>query len=235
MSSPCSFIFMQIKVIFITMVSHLDSLWHRGTRELGNGLLCPWKDKKKWTDATQELEFIITPLTTYRHEKNITVRLFSILLQVIAFESNPFLWDVTSENVTSDVLDISMKTNGSYVHFSQLEKPFELFIPLKKQKKQGTDDTFFVKWSNSFENIRYHKIIIPSDGAVAIIDIVPVENNFLDIFISADPGLLHWTTPIMRMCPIIQIAERWLLEMTLSSAVPYRPLDCSYRVVWLVH
>ena len=29
---------MQIKVIFIRMVSHLDSLWNRGTRELGNGL-----------------------------------------------------------------------------------------------------------------------------------------------------------------------------------------------------
>ena len=27
------------KVIFIRMVSHLDSLWNRGTRELGNGLL----------------------------------------------------------------------------------------------------------------------------------------------------------------------------------------------------
>ena len=39
MSSACSFIFIQIKVIFIRMVSHLDSLWNRGTRELGNGLL----------------------------------------------------------------------------------------------------------------------------------------------------------------------------------------------------
>ena len=38
MSSACSFIFMQIKVIFIRMVSHFDSLWNRGTRELGNGL-----------------------------------------------------------------------------------------------------------------------------------------------------------------------------------------------------
>ena len=38
MSSAYSFIFMQIKVIFIRMVSHLDSLWNRGTRELGNGL-----------------------------------------------------------------------------------------------------------------------------------------------------------------------------------------------------
>ena len=30
---------MQLKVIFIRMVSHLDSLWNRGTRELGNGLM----------------------------------------------------------------------------------------------------------------------------------------------------------------------------------------------------
>ena len=40
MSSACSFIFMQIKVIFIRMVSQLDSLWNRGKREPGfrNGL-----------------------------------------------------------------------------------------------------------------------------------------------------------------------------------------------------
>ena len=37
-SFACSFIFMQIKVIFIRIVSHLDSLGNRGTRELGNGL-----------------------------------------------------------------------------------------------------------------------------------------------------------------------------------------------------
>ena len=37
-SSACSFIFLQIKVIFIRMVSHLDSLWNRGTREHGNSL-----------------------------------------------------------------------------------------------------------------------------------------------------------------------------------------------------
>ena len=38
MSSACSFIFMQIKVVFIQMVSHLDSPCNRGTRELENGL-----------------------------------------------------------------------------------------------------------------------------------------------------------------------------------------------------
>ena len=36
--SVCSFIFVQIKVIFIRMFSLIDSLWNRGTRELGNGL-----------------------------------------------------------------------------------------------------------------------------------------------------------------------------------------------------
>ena len=39
MSSASSFILMQIKLIFIRMVWLLDSLWNRGTRELGNGLL----------------------------------------------------------------------------------------------------------------------------------------------------------------------------------------------------
>ena len=38
MGFACSFIFMQNKVIFIRMVSHLDSLWNRDTRELKNGL-----------------------------------------------------------------------------------------------------------------------------------------------------------------------------------------------------
>ena len=37
-SSACSFILFQIKVISIRMVSHLDSLLNRGTKELGNGL-----------------------------------------------------------------------------------------------------------------------------------------------------------------------------------------------------
>ena len=55
MSSACSFIFMQIKVIFIRIVLHLDALWNRGTRELGNGLFCSifnyWKKH----------EYFITP------------------------------------------------------------------------------------------------------------------------------------------------------------------------------
>ena len=39
MSSACSFIFMQIKVIFIWRVLLLDSFWNRGSRKLRNGLI----------------------------------------------------------------------------------------------------------------------------------------------------------------------------------------------------
>ena len=55
MSSACSFIFMQIKVIFVRMVSHLDSLWNRGTWELGNDVWTNSQDQErekllsKWT------------------------------------------------------------------------------------------------------------------------------------------------------------------------------------------
>ena len=38
MCSTYRFFFMQIKLVFIRMVLHLDSFWNRGTRELGNGL-----------------------------------------------------------------------------------------------------------------------------------------------------------------------------------------------------
>ena len=48
MSSACSFIFMQVNVIFIRMVSHLDSFWNRGTRELENGLLQQQRKHNVW-------------------------------------------------------------------------------------------------------------------------------------------------------------------------------------------
>lgn len=51
MSSACSSIFMQIKGIFIWMVSQLVSLWNRGTRVPGNSLLLllrMLRGKKRW-------------------------------------------------------------------------------------------------------------------------------------------------------------------------------------------
>ena len=56
MSSACSFIFMQIKVIFIRMVSHLVSLWSRGTRELGNSLLTTSLYREAWVCRSEGLQ-----------------------------------------------------------------------------------------------------------------------------------------------------------------------------------
>ncbi|XP_078351373.1 polycystin family receptor for egg jelly-like [Oculina patagonica] len=118
--------------------------------------------------------------------QNFQFPVHSLDAQMITFKSNPFVWDASSRDVTSDVMDVSIKTNRGPLHLSKLEEPFELYIPLKHQKKKETGGQFFVKMSKSFENIRYHKIVIPSHKAVAIIEIVPEENySVLNIFISA--------------------------------------------------
>ena len=41
---------LQAELIFIWKVSHLDSVWNRGTRELGNGVMPSWFgfDKSNW-------------------------------------------------------------------------------------------------------------------------------------------------------------------------------------------
>lgn len=104
---------------------------------------------------------------------------------MLIFKYNPFYWDNTAKNITSAVIDLSIKRNGTEIHISDLKEPFELFIPLKTQSVRRTFNTFFVKPSETFENIRYHEISIPSEGTVAIIDIVPSGNNLLEVFISA--------------------------------------------------
>lgn len=104
---------------------------------------------------------------------------------MLTFKSNPFYWDNTARNITTAIIDLSIKRNGTEFHISDLEEPFELYIPLIQQPVRRKNNTFFVKPSQTFENIRYHEISIPSEETVAIIDIVPDGNNLLDVFISA--------------------------------------------------
>ena len=104
---------------------------------------------------------------------------------MLTFKYNPFYWDNTSKSITSAVVDFSIKRDGTAFHISNLKEPFELYIPLIQQQKQKKVGAFFVKSSKMFENIRYHKITIPSDKAIAIIDIVPAGSNLLKVFIGA--------------------------------------------------
>lgn len=147
------------------------------------------------------------------------------MLQVITFQSNPFVWDSSSRYVTSNVMDISVKSNGGHLHLTKLEEPFELYIPLKHRTKKETGGYFFVKRSKGFENIRYHKIIIPSQKAVAIIDIVPRGNDPLEIFISTGvrptPENYNYSTyvPNYSRCSNISISSRY---QQCSFISPYR-------------
>ena len=72
MSSACSFIFMQIKVIFMRMVSHLDSLWNRSTRELGNGLSIAYAEcfEGGWEEQWRGVHF------GWNHKSDSTLRRF---------------------------------------------------------------------------------------------------------------------------------------------------------------
>ena len=79
MSSAYSFIFMQIKVIFIRMVSHLDSLWNRGTRELGKGLL-----DKKILQSTMEHKDV----QVFYCSSSSLISLYPVEKSKIAFLSN---------------------------------------------------------------------------------------------------------------------------------------------------
>ena len=83
MSSTRRFFFMQIKVIFIRMVSHLDSLWSRGTRELGNGLSISGSSMPNYRD--QQFAWISPILTCLTCTLGNSVILPQEILRVLFF------------------------------------------------------------------------------------------------------------------------------------------------------
>ena len=99
LSSACSFIFMQImiKIIFIRMVSHLDSLWNRGTRELGNSLLI-WKfvPPTRYSHANQihfhMKDFARRLVLKQRYKLVVNSHILNVMILF-----NHIIWDVTLE------------------------------------------------------------------------------------------------------------------------------------------
>ena len=63
---------LQIKVIFIRMVSHIDSFWNRGKKELGSGLFQALRDIKM---AARDLG--VTNVTSPHRALKIWVKHFS--------------------------------------------------------------------------------------------------------------------------------------------------------------
>ena len=68
-----SFIFMQIKVIFIRMVSKLDSLWNRGARELGNmGVSGRLQQLQRMHRSASKIKYLKLLISRQNRLKNIT-------------------------------------------------------------------------------------------------------------------------------------------------------------------
>ena len=106
-----------------------------------------------------------------------------------SFNENPYTWDESSKGIQSSVLDFSLKKeDGTALEVSNLEDPVELFIPVTRQREKGgnaSDENYFAKPSNGSNNLRYHRINIPSANTIISFEIKPEQGEFLDIFVRA--------------------------------------------------
>lgn len=108
-----------------------------------------------------------------------------------SFKKNPFTWDESAKGVQSSVVEFSLKTDdGTTLEISGLKDPVELFIPMlrnnrKREGENRTDEKYFAKPSNGSDNLRYHRINIPSRNSIVFFEIKPAKGTFFDIFVSA--------------------------------------------------
>lgn len=106
-----------------------------------------------------------------------------------SFNENPFTWDESAQGIQSSVVEFSLKKgDGTTLEVSDLTNPVELFIPVTREGEKsgnGSDQTFFAKPSNGSDNLRYHRIDIPSANVIVFLKIRPQPGTFLDVFVSA--------------------------------------------------
>ena len=75
MTLICMRMKLQVELIFIWKVSHLDSFWNRATRELGNGLLQKFKsDTCNWAPTWSRANYV----TNRRSGEPVTIENFVI-------------------------------------------------------------------------------------------------------------------------------------------------------------
>ena len=127
MTSSYSFICMQIKVILIRMVSHLDSLGHRGTRELRNGLL-------------------LFPVDCNTHKFFATFRVMFLMLWVCL---KPITWYIEMHHVRTFFLSGVMTFSYCDVHsqhFYLQEESLPGILLLKKNAENFSWSYFISRW-----------------------------------------------------------------------------------------
>ena len=105
MSSSCSFIFMQIKFIFIRMVLHLESLWNRGVRELGNGLLkANWQKNGEVIERYSKLVKLQKCPSTLRN--SIQQLLLPLLMRAPAYHNTLLIYLLTCNSCLQSLFSV---------------------------------------------------------------------------------------------------------------------------------
>lgn len=104
------------------------------------------------------------------------------------FKENPYNWHKSSLKIKSVVVDFTLKDNaGRKVRVSETQEPIQLWLSLKDHSNKLTRELmYFVKPSVGAENIRYHRISIPSYDAVAMVEIRPATGQTVHVYVSAN-------------------------------------------------
>ena len=105
---------------------------------------------------------------------------------MLLLKQNPYTWDDSSEDISTLVLQFELKTGkGSRMNISDLEKPFELFLPITGQLESGNNDSkdqLFVKPDNT---LRYHEVYIDSSDKTVFVKLQPQNYSAFDVFVSS--------------------------------------------------
>lgn len=105
---------------------------------------------------------------------------------MISLKHNPYIWDDSSQNISSPVIQFELKTKkGSQMNISDLNKPIELFLPITRQRESGKNeskDNLFVKPGS---NLRYHEVYIDSDDKTVFVKLKPQSKTVFDVFVTS--------------------------------------------------
>ena len=130
-----------------------------------------------------------------------------ISLQMLEYPVNPYYWDASSKAIKSAVADISLHIDNRVLKIPSLRIPISLVLkknvpedfgtespnsnyPPKKENKQHMEKgnnakSFFLKPpTNDSNNMRYHKIFLPSPYVTATVRLIPQEGREIEVFVS---------------------------------------------------
>lgn len=143
---------------------------------------------------------------------------------------NPFFWHTSSKAVQSAVVDIRLQTdNNKILNVSSLKTPVSIILVKNKQASNlfKTENAssftpyYFLKPpTNTNENMRYHRITIPSPYVTATLYLIPQEGKEIEVFISPtkrpSPFEYNYTTKIPDLSSCVD-----------NNLKSFKPENCS--------